>query len=154
MRICTFLPSATEIVYMLGLGDSLHGVSHECDFPPGAIAKPKVVRSRFDPDTLSSGEIDALVTDMMMRGENIYQVDREALTDARPDLVITQQLCEVCAVSFEDVQQAVECWTRLPLSCPLTARHRRRSGRHSARWSVHRTRRLRPPHGIQPARQS
>lgn len=108
MRICTFLPSATEIVYMLGLGDSLYGVSHECDFPSDALDKPKVVRSRFDPDTLSSSEIDKLVTEMMMRGENIYEVDEDTLTEAHPDLVITQQLCEVCAVSFEDVQQAVE----------------------------------------------
>ncbi|MCY4653017.1 MAG: cobalamin-binding protein [Dehalococcoidia bacterium] len=108
MRICTFLPSATEIVYLLGLGDSLHGVSHECDFPPDAVAKPKVVRSRFDPDTLSSSEIDKLVTEMMMRGENIYEVDEDTLTEAQPDLVITQQLCEVCAVSFEEVQQAVQ----------------------------------------------
>lgn len=108
MRICTFLPSATEIVYLLGLGDSLYGVSHECDFPSDAVDKPKVVRSRFDPETLSSGEIDKLVTEMMMRGENIYEVDEDTLTEARPDLVITQQLCEVCAVSFEDVQQAVQ----------------------------------------------
>ncbi len=108
MRICTFLPSATEIVYMLGLGDSLYGVSHECDFPSDAVGQPKVVRSRFDPETLSSGEIDKLVTEMMMRGENIYEVDEDTLTEARPDLVITQQLCEVCAVSFEDVQQAVQ----------------------------------------------
>ena len=108
MRICTFLPSATEIVYLLGLGDSLYGVSHECDFPSDAIGKPKVVRSRFDPDTLSSSEIDKLVTEIMMRGENIYEVDEDTLTEARPDLVITQQLCEVCAVSFEDVQQAVQ----------------------------------------------
>lgn len=109
MRICTFLPSATEIVYLLGLGDSLHGVSHECDFPSEAVGKPKVVRSRFDPDTLSSGEIDKLVTEMVMRGENIYEVDQDTLTQAQPDLVVTQQLCEVCAVSFEDVQQAVQC---------------------------------------------
>ena len=108
MRICTFLPSATEIVYLLGLGDSLYGVSHECDFPSDAVAVPKVVRSRFDPETLSSSEIDSLVTDMMMRGENIYEVDEDALAEARPDLVITQQLCEVCAVSFEEVQQAVQ----------------------------------------------
>ena len=108
MRICAFLPSATEIVYMLGLGDSLRGVSHECDFPPDALGKPKVVRSRFDPDTLTSAEIDKLVTEMMMRGENIYEVDENTLTDACPDLVITQQLCEVCAVSFEDVQKAVQ----------------------------------------------
>ena len=108
MRICSFLPSATEIVYALGLGDSLYGVSHECDFPPGASSKPRVVTSRFDPDTLDSAEIDALVSDMMARGENIYQVDEEALAEARPDLVITQRLCEVCAVSFEDVQKAAE----------------------------------------------
>ena len=75
MRICSFLPSATEIVYLLGLGDSLHGVSHECDFPADALGKPKVVRSRFDPAKLGSREIDRLVTDMMMRGENIYEVD-------------------------------------------------------------------------------
>ena len=114
MRICSFLPSATETVYLLGLGDSLYGVSHECDFPNGARAKPKVVRSRFDPNTLSSGEIDRLVTDMMTRGENIYEVDEETLSNARPDLVITQQLCEVCAVSFEDVRQAVGRLERAP----------------------------------------
>lgn len=93
---------------MLGLGDSLYGVSHECDFPSDATGKPKVVRSRFDPETLSSSEIDELVTDMMRRGENIYEVYVDTLTEAKPDLVITQQLCEVCAVSFEDVQQAVQ----------------------------------------------
>ncbi len=107
MRICSFLPSATEIVYLLGLGDSLYGVSHECDFPPGASDKPKVVRSRIDSSSITSQEIDAAVTGMMMRGENIYSVDEDALADGRPDLVVTQQLCEVCAVSFEDVQEAV-----------------------------------------------
>lgn len=107
MRICSFLPSATEIVYLLGLGDSLYGVSHECDFPTGASDKPKVVRSRIDSDSLSSQEIDAAVTDMMMRGESIYAVADDVLADANPDLVVTQRLCEVCAVSFEDVQEAV-----------------------------------------------
>ena len=114
MRICSFLPSATEIVYVLGLGDSLHGVSHECDFPPDALGKPKVVRSRFDSDNLTSHEIDRVVADMMTRGENIYEVDAEVLAKARPDLVITQQLCEVCAVSFEDVQQAVAALSPVP----------------------------------------
>ena len=114
MRICSFLPSATEIVYLLGLGDSLFGVSHECDFPADALGKPKVVRSRFDSDSLSSHEIDRVVTDMMTRGENIYEVDADVLADARPDLVITQQLCEVCAVSFEDVQQAVVALSPVP----------------------------------------
>ena len=114
MRICSFLPSATEIIYLLGLGDSLQAVSHECDFPADALRKPKVVRSRFDSDSLSSQEIDRVVTDMMTRGENIYEVDAVALADARPDLVITQQLCEVCAVSFEDVQQAVAALSPVP----------------------------------------
>ena len=107
LRICSFLPSATEIVYLLGLGDSLYGVSHECDFPPGASDKPKVVRSRIDSSSMTSHEIDAAVTDMMMRGESIYSVAEDVLTSARPDLVVTQRLCEVCAVSFEDVQEAV-----------------------------------------------
>ena len=106
MRICSFLPSATEIVYALGRGDSLYGVSHECDFPPDARAKPVVVRSRFDSDALTTREIDEAVRDLMRRGENIYEVDEDALAAARPDLVITQRLCEVCAVSFEDVERA------------------------------------------------
>ncbi len=114
MRICSFLPSASEIIYLLGLGDSLHAVSHECDFPPDALGKPKVVRSRFDSDNLTSREIDRIVTDMMTRGENIYEVDADVLAEARPGLVITQQLCEVCAVSFEDVQHAVAALSPVP----------------------------------------
>ena len=107
MRICSFIPSATEIVYLLGLGDSLYGVSHECDFPSGASDKPKVVRSRIDSSSMTSYEIDAAVTEMMMRGESIYAVAEDVLADASPDLVLTQRLCEVCAVSFEEVQEAV-----------------------------------------------
>ena len=106
MRICSFLPSGTEIVYALGLGDSLHGVSHECDYPADALAKPKVVRSKFDADALSSQEIDRLVTEMYERGERIYEVDEGALHEAAPDLVLTQELCDVCAVSYEDVRHA------------------------------------------------
>ncbi len=107
MRICSFLPSATEIVYALGLGDSLHGVSHECDYPDEARAKPKVVTSRIDSDRLGSAEIDRLVSDLMSRGEPLYEVDAATLERARPDLVITQELCEVCAVSLDDVQAAI-----------------------------------------------
>ncbi len=114
MRICTFLPSATEIVYALGLGDSLYGVSHECDFPAEARAKPKVVRSRFDPADYTSREIDRVVADMASRGERIYEVDVSVLEEAGPDLVITQELCEVCAVSFDDVQKAVSHLDRRP----------------------------------------
>ena len=111
MRICSFLPSGTEIVYALGLGDSLHAVSHECDHPAGALAKPKVVRSKFDADVLSSQEIDRIVTEMYQRGERIYEVDEDVLREAAPDLVLTQELCDVCAVSYEDVRHAA---SRLP----------------------------------------
>ncbi len=114
MRICSFLPSATEMVYLLGLGDSLYGVSHECDFPSEAASKPKVVRSRLNSEDLDSRQIDEAVSQMMARGENIYYVDEDALAAARPDLVITQQLCEVCAVSFEDVSDAVERLDSVP----------------------------------------
>lgn len=107
MRICSFLPSATEIVYALDLGDSLHGVSHECDYPEEARSKPRVVKSRIDSTRLSSREIDRLVTEMASRGERIYQVDLDVLARARPDLVLTQELCEVCAISMEDLQEAV-----------------------------------------------
>ena len=111
MRICSFLPSGTEIVYALGLGDNLHGVSHECDYPEEARAKPRVVTSRIDSDRLGSAEIDRLVSELMSRGEPLYEVDAAALERARPDLVITQELCEVCAVSLDDVQDAI---ARLP----------------------------------------
>lgn len=107
MRICSFLPSATEIVFALGLGDSLAAVSHECDFPAEALSKPKVVRSKFDHADMTSQEIDSLVSEMARRGERIYEVDKEVLRQADPDLVITQELCEVCAVSYEDVERAV-----------------------------------------------
>ena len=106
MRICSFLPSGTEIVFALGLGDSLYAVSHECDYPSEALDKPKVVRSKFDADNLSSQEIDRIVTEMYQRGERIYEVDEDVLRDAAPDLVITQELCDVCAVSYEDVRHA------------------------------------------------
>lgn len=107
MRICSFLPSATEIVYALGLGDSLYGVSHECDHPPEARSKPRVVRSRLDPTNYTSQEIDRLVSEMASRGERIYEVNTDLLEQVKPDLVITQELCEVCAVSYEDVERAV-----------------------------------------------
>lgn len=106
MRICSFLPSGTEIVFALGLGDSLYGVSHECDYPGEALNKPKVVRGKFNADKLSSQEIDRIVTEMYRRGERIYEVDEDVLRDAAPDLVITQELCDVCAVSYEDVRHA------------------------------------------------
>ncbi len=98
MRIASLLASATEIVYALGLGDALVAISHECDYPPEALGKPRVSRPRFDPAGLSSGEIDAAVRDAMARHGSVYVLDEERLRAVRPDLILTQAVCEVCAV--------------------------------------------------------
>ena len=96
MRMCSFLPSATEIVYVLGLQDQLHGVTFECDYPPQVRGKPIVVRSVFDDDSqLSSGEIDAIIRQRLQQGLGIYDIDQEVLRAAEPDLLLTQAICEV-----------------------------------------------------------
>jgi iron complex transport system substrate-binding protein len=108
VRICSLLPSATEIVYALGLGDQLYGVTHECDFPPEATTKPTVIRPVFDPSTLSSLEIDHAVTKRFGRGEGIYTIDLDRLQRADPDLILTQELCDVCAVPYGEVKRSVD----------------------------------------------
>ena len=95
MRICSFLPSATEIVYQLGLQDQLFGVTHECDYPREARDKPWVVRSVFDGMEPSSGEISRVISERLQEGLGIYDIDQEALQAARPDLLLTQAICEV-----------------------------------------------------------
>jgi iron complex transport system substrate-binding protein len=111
MRIVSLLPSATEIVYVLGLGDELTGVSHECDYPPAARDKRKIIRPAFENSALRSQEIDARVRAAFVRGEGIYHIDLEALKAADPDLILTQELCDVCAAPYEDVLEVV---TKLP----------------------------------------
>lgn len=113
MRICTLLPSATEICFALGLGDSVYGVTHECDFPAEARNKRVVVRSRL-PHTTDSAEIDRLVREFTARGESIYAVDASALREIDPDLIITQDLCHVCAASPGDLASALTVLPRLP----------------------------------------
>src|ERR1700722_20610533 len=113
MRICTLLPSATEICYALGLGDSVFGVTHECDFPPEARSKRVVVTSRLPP-TADSAEVDRLVSEFTARGESIYRVDAEALREIDPDLIITQDLCHVCAASPDDLAAALSTLPRTP----------------------------------------
>jgi iron complex transport system substrate-binding protein len=110
MRICSLLPSATEILYSLGLGDSVVGVTHECDFPPQAAKKPALIRPRVDPHA-APGEIDRQVSEIVARGESIYAVDAELLRSLEPDLIVTQDLCHVCAASPDDLATAL---TRLP----------------------------------------
>ena len=107
MRICSLLPSATEIVYALGLGDAVVGVSHECDYPPAALAKPRIIHAAIDQEQSSSLDIDRAVKAAMQTHGSLYRIDEDALRRARPDLVITQSLCEVCAVDIAGVQRAV-----------------------------------------------
>jgi iron complex transport system substrate-binding protein len=111
MRIASLLPSATEIVCALGLADQLVGVSHECDYPPEVVSDlPRLTRSAIPPG-LTSAAVDAAVSERLRRGESLYTVEEETLASLRPDLVITQALCDVCAVSFSEVKQQA---ARLP----------------------------------------
>ncbi len=105
MRIVSLLPSATEIVCALGLGDELVGVTHECDWPPEVIGKPVVTRDTEDLVGRPSGEIHALVTAAMHGGSSLYALDEERLAAAEPDLILTQELCRVCAVSYREVNE-------------------------------------------------
>lgn len=105
MRIASLLPSATEIVCALGLADQLVGVSHECDYPPDVVRDlPKLTHSTLPPG-LTSAEIDAEVSVRLRRGESLYQVDEALLGSLQPDILLTQELCDVCAVAFGDVCQ-------------------------------------------------
>lgn len=105
MRIVTLLPSATEIVCELGLTDQLVGVTHECDYPPAVATLPKVTRS-FLPDHATSYEIDQLVRERLQTARALYSLDQEMLARLRPDLLVTQALCDVCAVAESEVSAA------------------------------------------------
>jgi iron complex transport system substrate-binding protein len=111
MRIASLLPSATEIVCSLGMAHSLVGVSHECDNPADVVRDlPRLTRSAI-PEGLTSAEIDAEVTSRLARGASLYALEEDALAQLKPDLIISQELCDVCAVSFGDV---CEVSARLP----------------------------------------
>ena len=106
MKIVSLLPSATELVCGLGLQDQLVGVSHECDYPPGVERLPALTRSRILPG-LPSGEIDRLVTGQLEKEEALYSLELETLQALAPDLIVTQALCDVCAVSGSEVARAL-----------------------------------------------
>jgi iron complex transport system substrate-binding protein len=110
MRIASLVPSATEMLFAIGLGDRVVGVTHECDFPAAAGRLPHLTATVL-PDGLSAGEIDTAVKEVVGEGRALYKLDEERLAELAPDLIVTQAVCDVCAVSYEDV---VEVAARLP----------------------------------------
>ncbi len=106
MRIASLLPSATEICCLLDLGDSIVGVSHECDFPSGIQGRPVLTEAKIN-SHLSSIEIDRQVRELVNNGLSVYRVHEDLLRELKPDLIVTQDTCEVCAVSFKEVEAAV-----------------------------------------------
>ena len=113
MRIVSLLPSATEILFALDLDREIAGVSHECDFPPQARSKPVVIHSRL-PHDAAPAEIDRLVREYVSRGESLYAVDVDKLEGLDPDLIVTQDLCHVCAASPDDLATALTRFDRRP----------------------------------------
>src|SRR5690348_3369297 len=107
MRIVSFLPSATELAFSLGLGDDVVGVSHECDYPPEARTRPAVVHCAIPLDALTPAQIDSAVSTQLRVGGSIYTVDTELLKVLAPELILAQDLCEVCAPSENETERAV-----------------------------------------------
>jgi iron complex transport system substrate-binding protein len=107
MRIVSLVPSATEMLFALGVGPDVIAVTHECDFPPAVRELPKVTRDVLPPG-LTAAQIDAAVKERTLAGQSIYELDTETLHDLRPDLIVTQALCSVCAVSYDDVRTVAE----------------------------------------------
>ncbi len=105
-RIVSLLPSSTEIVCALGLEDALVGITHECDYPPTVAGKPRLTSSRISHETMTSSEIDHAVRSQLDGHGSIYNLDEESLRALKPDLIITQELCDVCAVSYKTVERA------------------------------------------------
>ncbi len=119
-RIVSFLPSATEMACALGLGNQLVGITHECDYPPEVEGKPVVVRNVLPIEKMSQSELDAAVTQRMRDGLSLYQVDEKLLQELAPDIILTQDLCQVCAPSGNEVTEALRLLPRKPQILWLT----------------------------------
>jgi iron complex transport system substrate-binding protein len=120
VRICSLLPSATEIIGRLGLADCLVGVSAECNWPPEVRRLPVVTSARVDSNSLTSGEIDAVVRETVADGRPLYAIDGGLLEELRPDVIVTQDLCAVCAVSAGDLATLVPAAARVVSLDPTT----------------------------------
>src|SRR6266511_6009922 len=113
-RIVSFLPSATEMVCALGLFDQLVGITHECDYPPEVAGKPIVIRNVLPIENMSQEEIDLSVSQRIREGLSLYQVDERLLQELAPDLILTQNLCQVCAPSGNEVSLALSLLPKKP----------------------------------------
>jgi iron complex transport system substrate-binding protein len=120
MRVCSLLPGATEIAFALGLGDDVVGVTHECDYPPEAQRKPVIVRSLIDSHQMTSIEIDRWVGERLGSNQGLYLLDKERLLEAAPDVILTQGLCDVCAIDYNEVVAAGETLPHKPTIVSLT----------------------------------
>jgi len=121
MRILSFQPTSTEMAYALGAGRSIVGVSHECSYPPAARKKPVVSTSLIDPERMSSLEIDRAVAAAAREGKSLYRIDRELVRRLKPDFLLTQSLCEVCATSPSDLREVLQLVTPKPKVLALHA---------------------------------
>jgi iron complex transport system substrate-binding protein len=119
-QIVSFLPSATEMACALGLADQLVGVTHECDYPPEIKGKPVVVRNALPIETMTQSEVDSAVAERMRQGKSLYEVDEKLLQELAPDLILTQDLCQVCAPSGNEVSHALNLLPKKPAILWLT----------------------------------
>jgi iron complex transport system substrate-binding protein len=114
MRICSLLPSATEVIASLGLGDELVGISHECDYPPSIRHLPIMVEPVIPPQGLTSADIDTHVRQLVASGQRLYRLNDQLLRQAQPELILSQDLCHVCAITPDQLQDAIGSMPRQP----------------------------------------
>ena len=106
-KIISFLPSATEILYEIGAGSQIIGVTHECNYPKEAKLKPKIINSAFDASTMSSKEIDDKIGELFSNGKDIYIINDNFLKELRPDIIVAQGICEVCSPFTKEIKRAI-----------------------------------------------
>jgi iron complex transport system substrate-binding protein len=114
MRICSLLPSATEVIALLGLSDELVGISHECDYPPSIRHVPIMVEPMIPPHGLASADVDRQVRQLVASGQRLYRLNNQLLRQAQPDLIVSQDLCHVCAVTPDQLHDALSSMSRQP----------------------------------------